>query len=203
MINITSSPTNIGIYKITSPSGKVYIGQSIDITYRKYRYKHLKCKFQPKIYNSLLKYGFENHQFEIIEECSLEQLNERESYYKQQFINEFGWNKALFCEIYDRGIGGTRDEKVKEKLRKPKPEGFGQIISDIKKGKPNINGRKSKPTAGGRKPIIQFDRQMNQIEEWESGTDASNKLKINRGDITACCKGKYKTAGGYIWKYKV
>jgi hypothetical protein len=44
----------IGIYKITSPTNKVYIGQSIKINERKRKYKKLDCKNQPKIYNSLL-----------------------------------------------------------------------------------------------------------------------------------------------------
>jgi len=89
-----------GIYKITSPTNKVYIGQSTDINKTwKYRYNNLndRLKKQPKIFNSLLKYGIENHIFEIIEECSENKLDELESYYKQQFINEFGWSKALFC----------------------------------------------------------------------------------------------------------
>ena len=37
----------IGIYKITSPSNKIYIGQSINIERRFKEYKTLKnCKFQ-------------------------------------------------------------------------------------------------------------------------------------------------------------
>jgi group I intron endonuclease len=108
----------IGIYKITSPTSKVYIGQSTDINKTwKYRYNNLnnRLKKQPKIYNSLLKYGIENHKFEVIEECSIEQLDERESYYKQQFINEFGWGKTLFCEIYDSNKGGYKSEETKHK----------------------------------------------------------------------------------------
>ena len=46
-----------GIYKITNPKNKVYIGQSKDIIKRWYYYKTLHCKSQIKLYNSLLKYG--------------------------------------------------------------------------------------------------------------------------------------------------
>lgn len=42
----------IGIYKITNPKGKVYIGQSIDINERFKTYSYLKCKNQTKLYNS-------------------------------------------------------------------------------------------------------------------------------------------------------
>ena len=47
----------IGIYKITSPSNKIYIGQSINIERRFNSYKNLShCKQQIKLYNSLQKY---------------------------------------------------------------------------------------------------------------------------------------------------
>ena len=47
----------IGIYKITNPNGKVYIGQSVDIEKRLSNYKRLSQSIleQPAIYNSLLK----------------------------------------------------------------------------------------------------------------------------------------------------
>ena len=56
----------IGIYKITSPSNKIYIGQGIDIYIRWNEYKRLKCKRQPKLYASLKKHGVDNHKFEIV-----------------------------------------------------------------------------------------------------------------------------------------
>lgn len=87
----------IGIYKITNPKGKVYIGQSIDIDKRFYRYNRNENVInQRKLYNSFLKYGIKNHNFEIIEECIIEKLNEKERYW-QDFYNviEFGLNCRL------------------------------------------------------------------------------------------------------------
>ena len=66
----------IGIYKIISPSGKVYIGQSKNIEHRHNQYKLLHCQQQPKLYNSLKKHGWDKHTVEILEECILEQLDE-------------------------------------------------------------------------------------------------------------------------------
>lgn len=73
----------IGIYKITSPSGKIYIGQSIDIERRRKRYKKLDCKGQPKLYRSFNKYGVDAHKFEIITTCDIEELDELERYYQE------------------------------------------------------------------------------------------------------------------------
>ena len=75
----------IGIYKITNPKGKIYIGQSVNIKSRFYMYKMLHCKSQPKLYNSLLKYGSEKHTFEILEECDISELNHKERYYQDYF----------------------------------------------------------------------------------------------------------------------
>lgn len=78
------------IYKITSPSGKMYIGQTIDINRRVNDYKKHNCKFQRHLYHSLQKYEWINHKFEIIEEFSSEQfiyeiLNASEVYWIAHF----------------------------------------------------------------------------------------------------------------------
>lgn len=72
----------IGIYKITSPSGKTYIGQSVDVEKRWRRYLNMNCEVQKRLYRSFLKHGVSNHKFEVVEECSIELLNERERYYQ-------------------------------------------------------------------------------------------------------------------------
>jgi group I intron endonuclease len=62
-----------GIYKITSPSGKIYVGQSYNIKNRWRRYRQPAFCIrnqQVRLVNSLLKYGHINHVFEIIEECN-------------------------------------------------------------------------------------------------------------------------------------
>lgn len=59
----------IGIYKITSPSGKIYIGQSVDIENRFKTYLRYSCKSQPKLLASLKSYGSENHIYEILLIC--------------------------------------------------------------------------------------------------------------------------------------
>lgn len=54
------------VYMITSPSGRIYIGSTDNVIVRWNYYKKLYCKSQRKLYNSLVKYGFENHIFEIV-----------------------------------------------------------------------------------------------------------------------------------------
>lgn len=110
-----------GIYKITSPSGSIYVGQSEDIYKRTMKYKSLNCKKQQKLYNSLKKYGFINHQFEIIKECSKSELNKWETHYVDFFD----------CYNTDWGLnlkpGGGNNVKMSELETKQK-------ISNAKKG---------------------------------------------------------------------
>ncbi len=51
-----------------------------------------------------------------------------------------------------------------------------------------------------RKPIIQYDLKGNYIKKWSSIFLAKKTLKIEH--ITEVCKGKRKSAGGYIWRYE-
>lgn len=52
-----------------------------------------------------------------------------------------------------------------------------------------------------KKPVNQYDKKGNYIKKWESIINASKELKINPSGISATCKGKRKSAGGYKWKY--
>lgn len=105
----------IGIYKITSPSGKIYIGQSRHCLYRwKYHYSKLHCKRQRHLYNSLLKYGFDNHVFEILERCALEELDDLEIKYIKQYDST---NKTIGMNLRAGGNSATFSDETKELMR--------------------------------------------------------------------------------------
>jgi group I intron endonuclease len=86
----------IGIYKITNPINEVYVGQSRKIQRRKNEhFSDKECKHF-KLKESFLKYGKENHLFEVIEECSIRLLNERERYWQDYYnVLENGLNCSL------------------------------------------------------------------------------------------------------------
>jgi hypothetical protein len=52
--------------------------------------------------------------------------------------------------------------------------------------------------------VLQFDKQDNFLREWSSVINASQKLNIKATNISAVSLKKYgyKSAGGYIWRYK-
>lgn len=110
------------IYKITSPSNKVYIGQSWSWIKRKSVYRRLACKSQTHLYNSLVKYGFENHSFEILEELPesilQEELDKLEIYYWQEYIN----NGYEMLNVREPGRGGKSSPESVEKCRQTRKE---------------------------------------------------------------------------------
>jgi group I intron endonuclease len=159
----------IGIYKITSPSGKIYIGQSIDIYIRWKSYEKMNCKKQTKLYNSFNCYGVNTHTFEIIEECAIEILNERERFW-QDFYNVLNKDKGLNLRLTESSDKGCI---IAEETRKK--------MSNIKKGKPAHNkGKKGKTPANKGIPMS---------EEQKLKQSYIMKKKYENGDITIWNKG--------------
>lgn len=63
-----------------------------------------------------------------------------------------------------------------------------------------INGKKSAIKLSI--PILQFSKDGTFIKEWPSSREAQRQLGIGYSNICACCKGKLKSVGGFIWRYK-
>ena len=112
----------IGIYKITNLiNNKSYIGQSIDIHKRWKREINAANNINSHAYEYPLmrafrKYGIDNFSFTIVEECDVEQLNEKEIYW----INFYD----TFFHGYNQTIGGDAA------LKQPKEKIIG-VISDL------------------------------------------------------------------------
>ena len=94
----------IGIYKITNKiNGKCYIGQSIHIERRWYEHKTKAYQQTYELYNSPLsrafrKYGIDNFLFEVVEQCTIEELDDKEIYwinYYESYLREKGYNQTL------------------------------------------------------------------------------------------------------------
>jgi len=246
-----------GIYRIISPTGKIYVGQSMDIHNRFKYYKNInQIKRQPKIYNSMKKYGWDNHICEIIEECSIELLNDREVYWKKHYLSIFNqdWNMVLFCNIYDGGGGPLSDdhkkkiglskignsyrkgipfsEEARNKLRKPKPEGFGFGKKHTQKTKDKIgnSNRGNIMSDSAKRKISQSRIGIKFTDEHKNKISMSNMNKTRNQKsiiqynldgsyiktwesirsaesyystgIKDVLKGKTVTSSGYLWRYE-
>lgn len=158
----------VGIYKITSPSGKIYIGQSWDIEGRFKRYKRLGCKPQIKLYSSLEKHGCENHKFEIIHEFhklpTQDDLNDYETKYWQQYRSE----GSDMLNIREPGSKGRLSEETKQKLRNKPKYNLG-----IKQSPETVEKRVSK-TRGMKRSV----EQRKEISERRKGMKFSEETKL-------------------------
>lgn len=52
------------------------------------------------------------------------------------------------------------------------------------------------------KPITQYSKSGEFIRDWKGASEVERVLRINNSHIIECCKGKLKSAGGFIWRYK-
>lgn len=104
----------IGIYGLRNKlNNKWYVGQSLDIDARWREYRLLRCKSQPKLYGALLKYGYEGFEPQLLEECDIASLPNREEHWvKEKDSVKNGYN----CKSGGYN-GGKHSEETKQKLR--------------------------------------------------------------------------------------
>lgn len=172
----------IGIYKITSPSGKIYIGSSKNIDKRKEDYRYKRFKYQVKLKASINKYGWENHIFEIIEECEFTNLHLRERYW-QEYYNCI--ENGLNC-VYTKT--DTQPKILSEETKS--------------KMKAHLQKRILKNEQPANKAILQYDLNGNFIKEWISFKEIRNNLGFCDRVLIDVCKGRKISACGFVWRYK-
>ncbi|MEK6883955.1 MAG: NUMOD3 domain-containing DNA-binding protein [Nanoarchaeota archaeon] len=160
-----------GIYKITSPSGRIYIGQSGNINSRVVGYKRGEFHCQRLLKRSMKKYGWENHTFEIIYVCPPDKLDENEIHY----INYFESNK-IGLNLMSGGSFGMHSEKTKK------------IISSKLKGIPKTEEHR-KNISKGRKGIKFSEDHIKNMSDahigqvaWNKGIPHSESAKIKNSE---------------------
>lgn len=189
---------SIGIYKVTSPSGKTYIGQSVDIERRFKHYANLNnIKGQIKVYHSMKKYGYENHTFEMIEECTLDELDSREIYWISYYqSNIIGLNISEGGNTLGKlNKGKKRSEETKQKISATKKQNPRILTQNVIE-----TCRQASTTT---KPVYQYDLDGNYVNHYVSINEAARQLGIRNDGISACLRKKQNTAYGYQWFYEI
>jgi group I intron endonuclease len=214
-----------GIYQIVNlANGKRYIGSSINLLVRKKKHfvelkrnKH-HCVYLQNAYN---KYGKENFKFEIVFYCDANEV----LYYEQMGLDSYN-KKELYniCFIAGSCMGIKRKEESNKKsseskkgikLSKEHCENLriahtGYIMPEEQKQKIAIaNSGENAPHYGkhgknhhSSKPIYQLGKITGEvIKEWENAIEAGKFLNTNPSHISACCRKKRKSAGGFKWSY--
>ena len=196
-----------------------YVGKTNNIKRRFAQHKSKKCLEKTgskKLASWILKLLSNNLLpiMEIIEECD-DNWEEREKYWISYYSN------TNLCNLSNGGEGVGHNDYTKSKIKnaltgRKRSDEEKQAISKAMIGKKrgkytNTEGHKKryenpeerkKCGIKLRKKVGQYDLENNLIQEFESLREASRQLNIDCGSISKCCRGKIKSEGGYIWKYK-
>lgn len=195
---------------------KKYVGKTTKTIEERFKehcreYKKERCNKRP-LYDAMNKYGIKNfkiYKLEYVEDNEL--LSNQEKYWIKK-LNTYSYNgynaskggdgKILYdykqiINLYNMGFS---QKQISDKIGC-----CTHTISKILKTN-NIIIR------GGRsKIILQFDKNLNYIQQFNNSTEAviwliNNNLAKNEGarnHIIDCCNNKIKHAYGFIWKYGI
>lgn len=218
-----------GIYIFTNKiNGKVYVGESINIYKRITNYKYPKKSLRP-FESALIKYG--NSEFNLIVEYFPDFSKNDLLDLEEELILRFGCISPNGYNLLPRGTvptKGVMSDTTRKKISLAKmgnKNRLGSIpsketrekLSRARKGKPcPMKGRRHSPesllkmSASHRgkligslstssKPVSQYSKDGLLINSFDSASTARRETGINH--ISCVCLGKFKTAGGYKWRY--
>lgn len=167
-----------GIYAIHNIiNDKYYIGQAKDIHLRWIQHRsRLKCQTHENLHLQAAynKYGKENFEYLVVEECEEVQLNDKEIRYIEEYDSYYnGYNQDK------GGVGCTGYKHTEEEIAKMR------LIQNPKS-------------------VLQIDMNLNIVAEWVSCSHAGKTLGLSTRGIKACCNrvNHQKTIGGFYWIYK-
>lgn len=211
----------VGIYKIVSPSGKVYIGQSWDI-YRRWKdhKRNIKGKHK-KLYSSLVSYGVEKHNFNILQTLPNDVNQSILNNYEQVYMDAYRDAGIVLLNIKEAGNYGKHSEETKQIIREKRAL---QVFSDeerkIKsiffstvKRTPEWNEKIAAKNRGRKytydvrlklmKAVTQLSLNGDIIKYWDSARSAAKELNTTQSNICNCLTKRSKTAVGFKWCYSL
>lgn len=203
------------IYKITNDvNGKVYIGKTeFDIHKRFQEHcKDSKKKYANRpLYKAMKKYGIEHFHIELIEEC--DNPEQREQYWIQYYNSfKYGYNATIggdgkkylnhssIIAMYQKLYSIADTAKI---MNVSEDSVHNILVYNKIPIKPSSSVIKEKYSVS----VQQYDITGQYIQTFSSLKDAviavgkESSLPGAKAHISDVCKGKRKTAYGYIWKY--
>lgn len=189
------------IYMWTSPSNKVYIGQTINKNARKARFLDFTKSYSGKtsdfsnsyIDKARIKYNDASlWTYTVLKELpeDKDQLDYWEKYYIKKY-DSTNKNKGYNLTLGGSGsVGRKMTDEQKQHLSKTKK---GVALSEQHKNNIKKNAF--------RRRVKQFSLNGNFIKEWDSLRSAAQSIGGNETSISRACRGGRPTYKGYIWKY--
>lgn len=218
MIGIELMPDSPGVYMITSPTGNVYIGESVSIKNRtKYYLTPSRIKRQTAIYNSLIKHGVENHRIEVLEICDTSILKQRERFYQDKYNSvNCGLNCKLTPTAEKKGVFSKETKrKMSEKANGELNPFFGKKhseeslkkMSNASSGKNNPNyGSKFKSAdyikkqseSNSKVPVKLINSHTQEVHEFKNSKEAALFCGANPSNVRTCKRSGHKVKRIYF-----
>jgi len=113
-------------------------------------------------------------------------------------------------KMSESALGRKLSNETKEKMSNfwkgnPKSDNTKKKMSESAKGENNNYKRYLERTGlphAKSKPILQLSLNGDLINEWVNANVASIECGLGYKAINQCARGKTKTSGGFVWKYK-
>lgn len=203
------------IYKITNTiNGKLYIGQTSASIEERWK-EHIKNARRENIqnrplYKAINKYGLDNFKIDIIEEIPNEDIVSREKYWIEYYGTfKHGYNATIGGDgvpyiDYDLVIATYYQTANQNETARQLNIGADSVRRILKiKQINNIPSAQTVSKNYNGNIINMYDLQNNFIKTFASARDAAFAVtnKKDCSHIMDVCKGKRKTAYGYIWKF--
>jgi hypothetical protein len=111
-----------------------------------------------------------------------------------------------FKELYDTWKNSNYEKDLTPSCdRLDNSKGYSldniELVTWKENNKRAYSDRKCGNIKQGLKPVSQYSKSNELINNYHSICEAERQTKIVKTSISACCSGKLKTAGGYVWKY--
>lgn len=189
------------VYKYTSPSNKVYIGQTCRSLDRR-AYEGKGYVHSTHFYSAILKYGFKNFKRDILKDnLTLKEANYWEEYYIKYYNStdrEKGYN------IQFGGDNRKVSEETKLKIRKymagNNPMKNPEVVKKVAQ---KNTGRHYSEESNKRKSEAHKKRilcvELDKI--YNSRNEAAKEVGVDASNISRAAKGETQTSGGYHWRY--
>lgn len=136
-----------GIYKITSPSGKVYIGQSWEINERFGSYRRRECKQQRVLMFSFRKYGVDSHAFDVIHPLPFDSAQSEMDRLEQFYMDLYRSDGVVLLNCREAGSRGRLSDETKRRVseslkgRTPWNKGTRGVVTHSEEWKTAMSAR--------------------------------------------------------------
>lgn len=202
------------IYLISNDiNNKLYVGKTVSTIDTRYN-KHISEAFTQHsdyaIHRAMRKYGINHFKVTEVENCSLEEVSEREKYWIKYYDSyNNGYNETQGGEgnlkydyeiIYSLFISGMTQKEIAQKLGCEKHT----ITRALKNFDVAPEQRQKGKYGNSKKIVVKIDLSTNQIlQEYYSATEAAKAEGCSVATISMVCHNKRKLVNkNYTYRYK-